>query len=85
MNEKMFLSVPTEQDTALREYIKRDSSIADIRLVHNEMNRRPNTWTAIAVKFNKKLSREKVVEKVVELHADEYWGKSKGYHIFWWD
>lgn len=83
-DEKLVLHNVTSGDTSLKEYLKKDADMLDVKLVHTVGPRNPNTWTAVAIKF-KRLSQEKLLEKVVSLRADEYWGKSNGYHIFWWD
>lgn len=72
------------EDTALSEYIKLDSSIEDVKLVHSPGARAGNTWTAIAIRF-KSRKQDILLNKIVALRADEYWGKKSGYHVFWWD
>lgn len=72
------------EDTALKEYVKENPFITDIKLVHTPGPRKPNTWTAIAIKF-KNRKQKNLLSMIVDLRADEYWGKLKGYHVLWWD
>lgn len=80
---------PTEKDMwSVRQYLKRDTlnSLQDVQLVWDLPSyRREQAWEALALKFKDGLSQDDLIETIVNIRAEEYWGMQDGYHIFWFD
>ena len=77
----------TNQDTALKDYVPASlmPQIQSIQLVYDKDQRSPNTWDAIAIRFNRGVKKEELLQLFVKLKPDEYWGRENGYYVFWWD
>lgn len=60
--------------------------IQKVKLVWDSPSKRSgDCWEALAIKFTSKMTKEALIQAIVDLKADEYWGMQDGYHIFWFD
>lgn len=79
----------TDADTSVFEFIPRRirGRIFSVKLVwtNKDRARRPNEWEALAIKFRPDVKKDELIDLVVGLKADEYWGKVDGHYVMWFD